>query len=306
MRPNDGILGLVTKPESGITPSVTKGSQESTSERNSTTARIISDTYLGDALNDDNINNVINKAQPHLAVLVGFPEYGKSTFVSSLYHVLLTEGRIGDYKFVNSDTILGFERRTFVRRYENDSKRRLNRTALLENYFLTIDFLDNNNQLRQLVVSDRSGEAYKEYCDRADSLRQDKAIKHTNHLIFFLDATKIDVLNIVSLRSNIKQLVKRFNAESVIREGLVIDVIFNKIDKVKYDGENYRSNKNEIITVIESESQLKINKCFEINSDKTFDNDDLKKVFIYLVESCDFSLRKQDSDISLDWVKNIL
>lgn len=306
MRPNDSILELMTQPESGIIQSVTKGSQESTSEINSSTARIISDTYLGDALNDDNINNVINKAKPHLAVLVGFPEYGKSTFVSSLYHVLLTEGRIGDCKFVNSETILGFERRTFVRRYENDFKRRLNRTALLENYFLTIDFLDNNNQLRQLVVSDRSGEAYKEYCHRAESLRQDKAIKHTNHLIFFLDATKIDVLNIVNLRTNVSQLVKRFKTESVIKEGLIIDVIFNKIDKINHHSRHYIKNKEEIIAVIESESQLKINKCFEINSDKTVDNDDLKNVFIYLVESCDSTLKMQSNVISLDWVKNML
>ena len=57
--------------------------------------------YYGDALNDDNVNDIVDEVIPHVVVLVGFPEYGKSTFVASFYHALLTTGKIGKYYWCN-------------------------------------------------------------------------------------------------------------------------------------------------------------------------------------------------------------
>lgn len=72
--------------------------------------------YYGDALNDDNVNDIIDDVVPHVVVIIGFPKYGKSTFVASLYHAVLTVGKIGKFRFVDSDTITGFERRAQIRK----------------------------------------------------------------------------------------------------------------------------------------------------------------------------------------------
>ena len=54
--------------------------------------------YYGDALNDDNVNDIIDDVVPHVVVIIGFPKYGKSTFVASLYHAVLTIGKIGKFR----------------------------------------------------------------------------------------------------------------------------------------------------------------------------------------------------------------
>lgn len=266
--------------------------------------------YLGDALNDENINDVIDEVKPHLIILVGFPKYGKSTFVSSLYHILLTEGGIGENKFVDSDTILGFERRIFVRRYEKKFKKRSNRTALLENYFLTLDFVDKNNGQKKLIISDRSGEAYERYCGNAVEMRDDRAIKYANHIVFFLDASKLLVSNILTEHNLIKQLINRFNCEGVLNSNTTIDVIFNKIDIVG-DGkkrERYETNKRAVINTIETDGGVEINIFFEINSSITEDNPELRNLFAYFVDSCNsFCTDGNEEEINqLDWAKDKL
>ena len=82
-------------------------------------------TFYGDALNDSNINNIVGESQPHVVVLVGFPKYGKSTFVASFYHAVMTTGQIGKYKFVDSDTLVGFERRAKKKTVPQSSVSRL-------------------------------------------------------------------------------------------------------------------------------------------------------------------------------------
>lgn len=49
--------------------------------------------FYCDAMNDGNINMVLNNVKPELIVLLGFSDYGKSTFVGSLYHYLLKNGK---------------------------------------------------------------------------------------------------------------------------------------------------------------------------------------------------------------------
>ena len=86
--------------------------------------------YYGEALNDNNVNDLVDDTVPHVVILVGFPKYGKSTFVSSFYHAVMKNGKIGKYKFVDSETLLGFERRAYIRREELRVKKRLNRTPI--------------------------------------------------------------------------------------------------------------------------------------------------------------------------------
>lgn len=44
-----------------------------------------------DALNEHNINQVADGSETAIVVLVGFEEYGKSTFASSLYHCFFSK-----------------------------------------------------------------------------------------------------------------------------------------------------------------------------------------------------------------------
>ena len=82
-------------------------------------------SYYGDAMNDNNVNDLVDDTIPHVVILVGFPKYGKSTFVSSFYHAVMKNGQIGNYQFVDSETIFGFEQRAHIRKVETMTKKRL-------------------------------------------------------------------------------------------------------------------------------------------------------------------------------------
>ena len=50
--------------------------------------------FIGEALGDDEkINCLMSTAKPEITVLVGFVGFGKTSFVASCYHILLTEGK---------------------------------------------------------------------------------------------------------------------------------------------------------------------------------------------------------------------
>ena len=79
--------------------------------------------FIGEALGEDEkINNLMAQSKPEITILIGFVGYGKTSFVASCYQILLTEGKIGEYTFYDSDTLTGLERRLFLRRYSEELK----------------------------------------------------------------------------------------------------------------------------------------------------------------------------------------
>lgn len=115
--------------------------------------------FYCDALDDDNVNQVVKDVVPHVVTFLGFAEFGKSTFVGSFYHYLMSNGIIGDFTFYDSDTFSGFERRTYIRNAKLDGVKRSLRTTEIDGYYLSLHFERDGHHF-QLVLSDRSGETY--------------------------------------------------------------------------------------------------------------------------------------------------
>ena len=187
--------------------------------------------YYGDALNDTNINEVVGDEIPHVVILVGFPKYGKSTFVASLYHKVLTTGCVGDYMFVDSDTLAGFERRAQVRDIELKIKDRIDRTPVYADYFLSMLFVHSLTKKRiKLVLSDRSGENYLRYAKSETDINQDLVLKNAVHIIFFLDASKIASDKMFDLQDDLSDLILRMNKYGAFDGEKFVDIVYNKAD----------------------------------------------------------------------------
>ena len=97
--------------------------------------------FYCDALDDDNVNQVVKDVVPHAVTFLGFAEFGKSTFVGSLYHYLMANGVIGDFTFYDSDTFSGFERRTYIRNAKLNGVKRSLRTTEIDGYYLSLYIL---------------------------------------------------------------------------------------------------------------------------------------------------------------------
>lgn len=261
--------------------------------------------YYGDALNDDNVNDIIDDVVPHVVIIVGFPKYGKSTFVASLYHAVLTTGKIGKFRFVDSDTLTGFERRCQIRKQEHDIKKRIDRTPVYADYFLSLMFKnEESGQLVKIVLSDRSGEKYRDYVKFDAEIEKDKALRYARHILFFLDAKKIASDGFFDVQSDLRPLTIRMKKYGAFGENKRIDVVFNKIDQVK-DESNYSTNKDEILSLIKNVTT--INKEFELCSLKVTDNEKLNQFFVYLLECCvEPKHNSKEDSAQIDWVNTEL
>jgi hypothetical protein len=261
--------------------------------------------FYSDALDDSQINDIIRSVNPHLITLIGFSEFGKSTFVASMYHRAMTQGKIDGYDFFDSDTFSGFERRAYIRDVGLKPNKRFNRTTNNEGYFLTMYFKKDNERLL-LVISDRSGETYRnEYTSNAEAVKADKSLIYSNHIVFFIDVSVLmTIKNYLRFKSKFTTLISRLYSAGVFNNEKVIDVIFNKIDLLEEGDENVRllfeSNAKEVIQIIEDTSPTKIKRQFKICSNNMEDNHDLYEVFDYFVESC--KLVNIPTAAEIDWI----
>lgn len=246
-----------------------------------------SGTLYGDALNDSNINDIVEDTMPHVVVLIGFPKYGKSTFVSSFYHAVMTTGVIGKYKFIDSDTILGFERRAHIRREEVKAEKRLDRTEMYADYFLSLLFENTQSgQKVKLILSDRSGEDYKQYGKMEAQIEADLSLRHAGQLLFFLDASAMASGEFIEMRSELNMLLPRMKKYGAFGEHKRVDVVFNKIDAVKEEEKaDYATNKASVEAMIRNVSSL--NKTQELTSLSIPTNEVCNQFFEYLLDSCE-------------------
>lgn len=267
------------------------------------TSQIRNERFYCDAIKDDGINDVIKSVVPHVVTFIGFSEFGKSTFVASMYHQAMATGKIGDYDFFDSDTFSGFERRAYIRNAKLNPKKRFARTSNNDGYFLTMEFL-KGDKVYKLAISDRSGEMYmKEYTASLKLVEADKSLINSHHIIFFIDASIFVSDDFLEFESKFNLLLSRMCKAKVFDTQKTIDIIFNKKDLVN-DNNEFDLQVNNLKHKIEEETKIKINKEFRTRSDKMAGNRELLEVFEYIVSCCNLSDPSYGSNV--DWVTTLL
>lgn len=266
-------------------------------------------TFYGDAMNESNVNELVDDIVPTVFVLVGFPKYGKSTFVSSFYHVVLHEGKIGKYKFLDSETLAGFERRSHIRNAEIVAKDRLDRTPVYADYFLSMLFENTKTHEHvKIVLSDRSGEAYHNYATKKAILGKDKVLATKCHLIYFLDSEELATHDsFITMRNDIDNLSKQMKKIGLFDNDKTYEVVYNKADKLEEDSVlklGFESSMPMIETKLENYCKLR-NKI-RINSLDPLRNKDLKEYFEKLLDDCSTVKAIDDKLLEkINWTHNI-
>ncbi len=296
MSETDNMTNIITNPNAETEQGVGKKMSDYTGQKD----RGI--TYYGDALNDANINDIVDDTIPHVVTLIGFPEYGKSTFVSSLYHAVMTAGVIGKYKFIDSDTLLGFERRAHIRREEVKVDKRMDRTEMYADYFLSLLFENTQSgQKVKIILSDRSGEDYKQYGKVEAQINADQSLRHAGHLLFFLDASAVAGGDFLEMQSNLNLLLPRMKKYGAFTEQKRVDIVFNKKDLVSQEmAADYADNKATIERMIRNVSQ--VNEVKELESLHIPTNEVCNQFFEYLLDCCEApATLKDEVKEKIDW-----
>lgn len=189
--------------------------------------------FIYDALKENEIDGIIGSSRPELVVLVGLEDYGKSTFVGSLYHVLRRENSYDGQMFVDSDTFAGFEQKVFLRKCNVEGRSGQKRTGVNDPFLLTLELQDEKtNQKRKIVLSDRSGETYHLYLSNDDVLKNDRSISRADRILFFMDSSALIGRDYVTHHDNYAMLLKRMKNAGLISDEAYIAAVFSKIDKV--------------------------------------------------------------------------
>lgn len=266
--------------------------------------------YYCDAMNDGNINMVLNNVKPELIVLIGFSSYGKSTFVGSLYYYLLTKGDVGGYELYDSDTFSGFERRLYLRNIKNDetAKSKTLRTEEEDEYLLTLTFYNPSlKEKKQLIISDRAGETYKKYVDIKDHIKKDESLPRAQRVLIMMDSTQLQTGWDVQ-EGRFRQLFAGLKEYGKMPKEASFTLLFNKIDLVRGNAElksAYESEKDTVVNFFRTELELGEEKLDvrEIDSKHIHNNTEFETLVSDLIKKDDTSkAEEQRLKKSLDWV----
>ena len=188
-----------------------------------------------DALRETDVNSIPFPSRPTLITLFGISECGKTTFVGSLFAILRRRPHLLKATFIDSDTLTGFERRVHQRFLSESGQSVIQRTQRKAGSILNVVLGNEQGENKQMfLLSDLSGEIYKDAISDKSIVLQQLAVKYADKLVIFVDIEallKSKTYN--SYKTNFKSLLTRFKSNDMLSEESEIFVAFNKVDKVE-------------------------------------------------------------------------
>lgn len=258
--------------------------------------------FFCDAKSQSELNEFVNYEKPKLVALVGFADYGKSTFIGSLYQQLIVNLNYGGYSFVDSDTYVGFERRVFLRRVNDNNISDTKRNILGENDILEFKMRSNKGKLHQIIVSDKAGETYSKYISSDEEIKKDIVLQNADLILFFVDA-ELDCKSLAEhnlIAEKYESILTRLKTKGKINEGTTYAIVFTKADKVNTEerkkklAERREKIKQMFVEVIGTGAEG----VYEINS-KDLNNSSLNELFAKIISP----KLPAEAVKEMDWVK---
>lgn len=264
-----------------------------------------SQQFFCDAKSQGQLNDFIDVERPKLVALVGFADYGKFTFIGSLYHRLIQDITYERYALVDSETYVGFERRIFLRRPNVNNTSDTKRNILRENDILNLNLKAENGVLHQVLVSDKAGETYSKYISSDVETRSDIVLEKSDLVIFFVDA-EVDCRSLKEHNLIIEQygsLLTRLKVHNKIGIQTKYVIVFTKFDKVSTDDlrSKFKTRSKEICLMFTDKIGVASQNNYEVDS-TTLENENLNKVFSELIKPIELN----EVDKEVDWVKEIM
>ena len=237
------------------------------------------------ALHDSDVNSLQSKGRPTLVTLFGISECGKTTFVGSLFAILRRRPELLKVTFLDSDTLAGFEHRVYRRFLTKAGKSEILHTQRKSANILNVVLGDEQGENeRMIVLSDLSGEVYKDAISKNDVVEKQTAVKYADKLVIFADVESLlSSKTYTSYKGGFKSLLNRFKDKGMLPNEAEIFLTFNKIDlvnakvqeeAVNEDGEIDEVKKETIESMWQERKQTIINianKVIPIPADNIFE-----------------------------------
>lgn len=265
---------------------------------------LFSEEYYCDALNEHNVNQIADGSRLNIVAIVGFIDYGKTTFVSTLYHKLLTNVEFCGHIMYDSDTYIGFERRFLIRSIKTPMEETSKRTIKGEDSLLALSLDSKENGRYKLILSDKSGEDYADFTGSDEEMKDYVILSLAHHILFFVDTDKL-LKSMASVKYSYNGLVKDLVDHKMISPKCRVSLVFNKYDVVGQQNELYNENKKIMVDFFEDVFSGKEVHLYEIDS--TGASDDFKSMSRLCKDIMLLACQTETSSKEgLNWVKQEL
>lgn len=265
-------------------------------------------SFVGEAiLNDNDINSIESHLKPETTVLVGFPNFGKTSLVASLYYIAISTGKVGNWNCYDSDTFVGFERRLFLRRYDtNNVSSGTLRTIRGEAHILTLKLIRDEVR-KTMLFSDHSGEDYTEYANNPSKIAHDALLHHCDRIIILIDSSILVSKRNLSMKNQYENLLQGMKNAGIFNIDKELLVIFNKYDLVaNNETELFAQRESEFIDLVNKICEFNVSKIFKIQANNV-DDTALKECINYVSESVKSTSEQSKAMLNkLNWVNQIL
>ena len=187
-----------------------------------------------DAKSQQELNEFVDSEKPKLVALVGFADFGKSTFIGALYQQLIEKLSYKGYAFVDSETYVGFERRVFLRRVNGEDISDTKRNILKENDILHLKLRSDKGHTHQVLISDKAGETYARYSSSDEEVGRDIVLENADMVVLFVDA-EADSKSLAEhnlIVEKYESMLSRLKSQKKLSADISYVVVFTKADKV--------------------------------------------------------------------------
>lgn len=298
----DVITGMKNDPEA--TKKVATGTEADNGQKTKTAENaVVAEEYYCDALNEHNVNKIADGSRLNIVAIVGFVDYGKTTFVSTLYHQLLTNVEFCDHVMYDSDTFIGFERRFLIRSLNTPMEETSKRTIKGEDSLLALTLDSKENGRYKLILSDKSGEDYADFTGSEEEMKDYVILSLAHHILFFIDTEKL-LHSMASVKYSYNGLVKDLVDHKMISNKNRVSLVFNKHDMVGDQEEIYKENKKIMIDFFEDVFKGMVVHQYEIDSTGASDHFASMSKLCKDIMSLTNQVEKTTDD--LNWVKKEL
>lgn len=278
------------------------GGTETGAQDSSTKGNESGQSMYCDAKGQQDLNEFVDCEKPKLVALVGFANYGKSTFIGALYQQLIEKLNYKGYAFVDSETYVGFERRVFLRRVNGEDISDTKRNILKENDILHLMLRSVKGHSHQVLISDKAGETYARYSSSDEEIGRDIVLENADLVVMFVDAEagskSLAEHNLIVERY--ESMLTRLKSQKKLSADTSYVVVFTKADKVTTaerkkklaDRKTLLCNK---FTEVLGSDPIDV---YEVNS-KSLDDEALNNVFERILSP----KPQEEGPKEIDWVK---
>jgi hypothetical protein len=188
----------------------------------------------GDYLSGQPLATIMQRAPCTVVVIAGEVACGKTTLLVGLYEAF-QQGRVADFEFAGSETLVAFEKRSHLSRIESGLAKADTERTRREQVLPFLHLALERNGLRQhLLLSDLSGEVFSDIADSQVAATRLTELRRADHFLIILDGERLTDLterqrHVVETATAIRSLVQA----NMLRANTSVHLVVSKWDLIE-------------------------------------------------------------------------